>query len=235
MIGEYAVFFDLDDTLYDRSDPFRRAFRQYFPEKAELDRTAYLSCDRRGNEVFLPSQRGEITMEEMYIYRYRKGFGDIGIGITDREALEFQEVYRSCQKKIKPGEGVPELLDFCRERFRMTGILTNGPADKQQGKIDALGLSRWVPAELTIISGAVKVDKPDPAIFHLAEQLADLGPDRMIYVGDSLFNDIRPAAALGWKTVYLDRKGEMPEPELKPDLVLEEGEILTPEHLRRLF
>ncbi len=235
MTEGYSIFFDLDDTLYDRSDPFRKAFLIWYPDRTDTARAAYWACEKRGNEVFLPSQRGEITMDEMYIYRYQKGLADVGIRITPEEALAFQELYRERQQEILPGEGVPELLDFCCEHFCHVGLITNGPAEKQKGKIRTLGLNRWIPEELMLISGVLKIDKPDPEIFHMAEKRADSGPEQMIYVGDSIANDIRPAQALGWKTVFLNRKSVSSESEdLHPDLVLTGEEVLTKEHLLKL-
>lgn len=236
---EYSIFFDLDDTLYDRSKPFMDAYKQFFPEEYSLDgraRTAYWACEKRGNEVFLPSQTGEITMDEMYIYRYQKGFADVGIAITPEQALEFQGLYRNCQKKIQPSEGVPELLAFCKEAFKTVGIITNGPGEKQLGKLKTLQMDRWISTEMTLISGILKIDKPDPAIFHLAEERADTPPEKMIFVGDSLANDIRPACLLGWKTIYLHKKiTPMKLEEVQPDLILTAEEVLAKEHLQKLF
>lgn len=235
-LKETAIFFDLDDTLYDRSEPFQKAFQTMFPKRAEISKTAYWACEKRGNEVFLPSQRGEITMEEMYIYRYQKGLADVNIEISPEEALEFQDIYRGFQKQITLGKGVAELLDFCCAEFKCVGLITNGPAEKQLGKLKSLGLSGWIPEELTIISGVVKIDKPDPSIFHMAEERSHTAPENMIFVGDSLPNDIRPAMALGWKTIYLNRKCTLiPSDQDQPDLVLEGEEALTAEHLLRIL
>jgi FMN phosphatase YigB (HAD superfamily) len=37
---------------------------------------------------------------------------------------------------------------------------------------------------------------------------ADAGPDVTIHVGASQYHDMRPAAALGYRTVFVDRHGE---------------------------
>lgn len=233
---EHAIFFDLDDTLYDRSEPFKKTFLHFYPEEAGIARKAYWACEKRGNEVFLPSQRGEITMEEMYIYRYQKGLRDVGLSISQEKALEFQSVYAQMQKQITLGEGVEVLLDFCCENFWKVGLITNGPALKQEGKLRTMQLDRWIPTELTLISGVVKIDKPDPAIFHMAEKRAGARPEQIIYVGDSLANDIRPSHALGWKTIYLNKKSiELGLDEIQPNLVLDGDEVLTPDHLKALF
>ena len=233
---EHSIYFDLDDTLYDRSEPFKQAFLEHFPDQAGIARQAYWDCEKRGNEVFLPSQRGEITMDEMYIYRYQKGLADVGIMITPEEALKFQKVYRERQKEICLGAGVAELLDFCCANFRTVGLITNGPAEKQKGKVRTLGLSGWIPEERMLISGVVGIDKPDPAIFLMAEERSGTEPEKMIFVGDSIPNDITPAYKLGWKTIFLNRKPKEPEfGGICPDLCLTAEEILSEEHIRKLF
>ncbi len=235
MLYNYSIFFDLDDTLYDRSEPFVKAFQEFCPSASDQAKEVYLACNRRGDEVFLASQRGEITMDEMYIYRYSKGFGDRGLPITDREALEFQSIYRERQKEISLSEGVPELLEYCSEQFHAMGLLTNGPAEKQRKKVEVLGLSRWFSEEMMLISGVVKIDKPDPGIFHLAEKAAGTEADHMIYAGDSMYNDIRPAASLGWKTIYLNRWNQpLSKDDPCPDLVIAGEEIFSPGHLEKL-
>lgn len=235
MMKDFSIFFDLDDTLYDRARPFIQAYQIFFAGKEELSidqRKAYWACEKRGNEVYMPSQTGEITMEEMYIYRYQKGLADVGIEITEAEALAFEKLYRNFQKEIIPAEGVPELLDFCVEAFHKVGIITNGPEEKQAKKLQVLKLGDWIPEDLSLISGKLKIEKPDPEIFHIAERLAETAPEKMIYVGDSFEKDIKPAHALGWKTIYLNRKSAELDPEdICPDLVLEGDTVLRKEHL----
>ena len=103
------VFWDIDDTIYDRCDAFSSACDRFLNTPAMKKRAAsagdeahfplpdgrtiYRFCDKRGDEVFKTSQTGEISMAEMYVYRYCKGFADAGILISPEEALLFQNIY----------------------------------------------------------------------------------------------------------------------------------------------
>ncbi|WP_030808860.1 HAD family hydrolase [Streptomyces sp. NRRL F-2799] len=49
------------------------------------------------------------------------------------------------------------------------------------------------------------VSKPDPAFFARLTSLVPAEPDEILYVGDRLDNDIRPAAAAGLHTALLHR------------------------------
>lgn len=221
-----TVFFDIDDTLYDRSGPFKAAASEFFGGSVPDLHRAYRICVARGDEVFLASQRGEITMDEMYIYRWCRGFADIGIDITPEEALSFQRLYRRFQNCISLSPVLEDMLLRCRERTR-SGIITNGPSEKQWNKISRLGLERFMEREMIIVSGDVGVDKPDPAIFRIAEQRSLAEPAELLYVGDSLPGDIITAQSCGWHTVWYDRES-LPLPEgVSPDAVVCSEEELS--------
>ncbi len=202
-----VIFFDLDDTLYERSVPFEEACLEL---NIGNGKEAFLTCVKRADEVFLDSQRGIITMEEMYIYRYKMGFADVGIELTDEQALEFQHVYSRMQKKIRLADGVANLLDFCKGRFDGIGIITNGPGQHQRDKIKLLGLDKWVNPELIVVSGDIGIDKPDLEIFEYARRKSGCAASDLIMVGDVYEKDIEPALKLGWKAVYLDKESKEP-------------------------
>lgn len=208
-----VIFFDLDDTLYDRGIPFERAFEEFFGiNDSVLARTAYQRCSIRGNEVFDDSQTGKITMEEMYIYRYRKGLGDVGFSITPEEALAYQRLYAQKQSKLELTPKMVSILNVCQERFDKIGILTNGPGAHQREKIACLELKRWLTDGLIMTSGECGVTKPNPLIFEMTQERAEAQPNEMTYVGDSYSHDLHPAISMGWKTVWLNRKNT-PVPE----------------------
>jgi putative hydrolase of the HAD superfamily len=57
-----------------------------------------------------------------------------------------------------------------------------------------------------IISGEVKVDKPDPRIFHLALERLGCSAEETLFVGDSLEADIAGSRAVGCRPVLIDRE-----------------------------
>jgi len=213
-----AVFFDLDDTLYDRGLPFRNALEaRGYCFAPDVARSLYSCCKRRGDEVFHAAQRGEITMEAMTVYRYQKGFADCGIAISPEEALAFQEEYAAMQGRISLSDTTKAMLNFCRERFGRLGIITNGGGSHQRGKIAALGLEEWVDPELILISGEVGIMKPDPKIFQIAQARAQLPPEALLFVGDSPENDIAPAKAALWQVRLIDMGNPASYAGLLPD------------------
>ena len=201
-----TVFFDVDDTIYSRGDAFVQACEVFFEPRLADPYGIYLLCNRRTNEVFKASQRGEITMDEMNIYRYCKGFADAGLELSAQDALNFQKAYQEALEKITCSPVMKQILDLCADLAEGMGILTNGPSYKQRGKIAALGISHWFLPDRIIVSGEVGTDKPEPDIFRLAEKISGKSGKELLYIGDSPELDIIPAAEQGWKTVWFNRR-----------------------------
>ena len=221
-----TIFFDLDDTLYDRSIPYEKAFEQFFGGKyADKLPQAFDAVIHRGYEVFTAAHTGKITMEAMHIYRHQTGLRDVGISITPDEALRFQALYAGQQRHITLSDTMRQVLDVCKARFAHVGVITNGGVGSQTGKLKSLGLERWVPEQLVFISDAIGVMKPAPEIFRMAQKAAGGGP--CLFVGDSCTQDVAGAAACGWQTIWMNRRGETPGP-VRPDYtVTSEQALLT--------
>ena len=110
-----TIFFDLDDTLYDRSIPYERAFSQFFGGRyAEKLPQAFDAVIHRGYEVFTDAHTGKISMEAMHVYRHQTGLADAGISITPDEALRFQALYAEQQRHITLSDTMRRVLDLCR-------------------------------------------------------------------------------------------------------------------------
>ena len=221
-----TIFFDLDDTLYDRSIPYEKAFEQFFGGKyADKLPQAFDAVIHRGYEVFTAAHTGKITMEAMHIYRHQTGLRDVGISITPDEALRFQALYAGQQRHITLSDTMRQVLDVCKARVAHGGVHKNRGVGSQTGKLKSLGLERWVPEQLVFISDAVGVMKPAPEIFRMAQKAAGGGP--CLFVGDSCTQDIAGAAACGWQTIWMNRRGETPGP-VRPDYtVTSEQALLT--------
>ena len=136
-----AIVFDVDDTLYDLSTPFKQTCREIFPEDTDLDlEGAFLASRRYSDSVYARCLSGEMSMEEMYIYRFKNAFLDYGKKINALKALEFQAVYEEKQQEIRMTDAMKDLLQSLKEKVTL-GIITNGPAQHQWDKVNALGVT----------------------------------------------------------------------------------------------
>ena len=70
-----------------------------------------------------------------------------------------------------------------------------------------LGIGRYV--KISILSCKVGVAKPKVDIFRHAQRAVDLKPHELLYVGDSVEYDVKPALKAGWRAVLLCRGGNI--------------------------
>lgn len=203
-----AIVFDVDDTLYDRNQPYEIALRHFLPASNTIRTEAFSEIfRRRGDEVFDASQHGEITMEEMYIYRTTHTFEDLGMPITDAEALSFQQIYESAQKEITASAILKATLQTLQAagKYKL-GVLTNGPSSHQRDKLSILGLSSYFRKEYVVVSGDLGITKPDVRLFRHAQMCLGENPENIFYIGDHYEVDMVGAANAGWRTLWYHRR-----------------------------
>jgi len=100
---------------------------------------------------------------------------------------------------------VPALEELRARGFRL-GVISNW-AHWLESRLEELNLKRLF--DTLVISGTVGLEKPDPAIFTLALERSGVTAARSVHVGDSVECDYRPAAALGFTAVLIDRRGKL--------------------------
>ena len=198
-VGKKAILFDVDDTLYDQTVPFMEAYAEYFGEKPEVPAEVIYPVTRKYSDaVYSQAMAGEMTMEEMYIYRMQKAFEEFGIRITDQEALDFQKIYADRQHHIHMSPLMQDILAFCSGRADL-GIITNGPSEHQWDKVRSLQAEKWIPHENIFVS-------------------AELEDAEIWFVGDAYALDVEGAVNAGWNAVWMNRrKREAPESERQPE------------------
>lgn len=229
--GVRAVFFDLDDTLcaywQAAAGGLRATFERLRPKGLSVDEM--IDCWARSFRKFSKTikgsgwyegylKSGEATrIEQMRLTLLEAGIDDPTM------AKELSDIY--CFERDKALRLFPEaqeVLDDLSQKYPL-GLITNGPADIQNQEIDSLGIRmkfKWI-----LIEGEMGEGKPLLSVFRRAERLAGLMPQELLFVGNSLNHDIRPAIEAGWKTAWIRRptdvppsaKGESNTPEPVPD------------------
>ncbi len=208
-----AIFFDLDNTLYDHSSAAAEAMRIMYERYGIGDFGVSLADfgERYGiitARLWLDLAPGKIDVDRLRIQRFEELFAFYGInGIAAEQfGAEYIRVY---VEQHFPMEGIDDFLRDLSRRYPL-GLLTNAFPDTQRKKLERLnwdGYFRW-----TVIAGEVGLFKPDLKLFaHIAE-LAGADPGDILYVGDSVKEDIEPARKAGFVTVWVRRTG-VPAPE----------------------
>jgi putative hydrolase of the HAD superfamily len=88
------------------------------------------------------------------------------------------------------------------------------------------GLLDFFPVR--VYSSEVRFMKPDARIFQIALGELDAAPERTLFIGDHVVNDIKGAAGVGMKTVLAVHGERVPRTPLCPDHVIRELAELPP-------
>lgn len=210
-----AVFFDLDDTLYDHLIPFRHALinilgtSEDFPYAEAYHRMRYYS-DTLSEALGGTPTHGE-ELREMRMRRFMLALAEFGINLDEVTAEAVQNNYLDLQYSISVFQGAEQLIQKLKDQGCIVGVITNGPPDHQLKKYEALALSRLIPQNLVYISGAVGYTKPDERIFHHVASKHGLSPENCWYIGDSWRNDVVGALRAGWHVIWFNHRQVTPE------------------------
>jgi 2-haloacid dehalogenase len=90
------------------------------------------------------------------------------------------------------------------DQGRYLAILSNVDRDLLELSIGRIG----VRPDLAITAQDCGSYKPAPGHWNLFLERSGTSPARTVHVGASQYHDMRPASALGFRTVFIDRNGE---------------------------
>jgi 2-haloacid dehalogenase len=113
-----------------------------------------------------------------------------------------------------PFPEVPAALEDARSRGWRLAVLSNTDRDLLDASLARIG----VDFELTVVASEIGSYKPSRAHWDEFSARSGADPARHVHVGASLFHDVAPAAALGLRTIWINRLGEEAEPQ--PDVEL---------------
>ena len=222
------IIFDVDETLYDMTQPFERAFKEIWQDKYDIDMYALYTCSRvHSDRVFDQVMAGTMTVDGAGIYRMQHAMEDFGYQISEEEALEFQHIYRKHQRSLDISETMEKILDLVQSHGVAMGILTNGDTEHQMEKIHGMHLEKWFSDDRIFVSDVIGYFKPDVRTFRAVEDALHLVPEETWYIGDSIENDIEGAGGAGWHAIFLNRRhNDTSGIRHRPDYVVESEEEL---------
>jgi putative hydrolase of the HAD superfamily len=205
MRGIKAIWFDLDDTLYDHTYSVRRgmdAIRASYPAFNARD-SAELAVlyNRALNMVYTGYVCGLIDFQEMRRRKLQLFSQAAGVEATEIPPMDafhriYDEAYCS-HRRATPGS--VETLTRLRDDGMDLAILTNGKQAVQEDKLRMLGLEWMIPNLLT--AERAGTTKPDPRTYQWAMEQTRQVARNVLMVGDSLENDVEAALGCGLNAV----------------------------------
>ena len=201
-----AVLFDWGDTLMDfqfDEELMDRAFRAGLDALGRDDLAPADEIRAHFRERFEPLLWVPGTLEEIeYPGIIRDTLAHFGTELSDDELARFLDAEHAAWQPARVlGSTTHALLDALRDQGLKLGLVSNAfdPGWLLRRDLEQMGIEQRI--DVAVFSSEVGVRKPHPEIFGRALTALDVAPERALFVGDRLFEDIRGAGELGMTTV----------------------------------
>lgn len=211
-----AVFFDLDNTLWDVHPVIVRAEHAMF----DFLQARYPAVTQRHDLDSMRALRVQVAREcadrrhdftWLRLEALRRHAREAGYGET--MADEAFEAFFRARNEVVLYDDVRRTLQRLVEQYRLFAI-SNGNAD-----LAVIGLAQYFEASLTAREAGML--KPDPRIFGILLARAGLHADEAAHVGDDADADVEGARRAGVTPIWLNRAGAAwPLPTPAPDHVV---------------
>jgi len=201
-----AVLFDWGDTLMDfqfDEELMDRAFRAGLEALEREDLAPADEIRAHFREHFEPLFWVPGTVEEIeYPGMIRDALAHFGAELSDDELARFLEAEHAAWQPARVlGSTTHALLDSLREDGLKLGLVSNAfdPGWLLRRDLEQMGIEQRI--DVAVFSSEVGVRKPHPEIFGRALAALEVAPERTLFVGDRLYEDVRGAGELGMTTV----------------------------------
>lgn len=203
-LGEIkAISFDLDDTFWDcapaiiaAEEALYRWFATETPRIADAHTPESLVEHRVAVGKELPHLWTDVTALRIESIRRLLVSHSYDPDIAD---TAFSVFYRA-RSNVRLYDGVVEMLDVLRRKYRLAAI-TNGNADLEQ-----IGIEHYF--ENIQAASLDKPPKPDAHMFHHCLELFNLSPSGLLHVGDNPETDVGGGHNAGVQTLWFNQHGD---------------------------
>ena len=226
-----TIFFDLGDTLINSKifgpngelSAVKKVIELYSLSKQPSE---YLPLAEEASKVVAELiEKGRHSGENLQEYgtrlltaKYAKLIELMGEKPEERSA---DQVFRACLRGIATADSLfpeaEEVLEALKGRYRL-GLLSNNIVEYARGPLEHLALERFF--DVVVISGEENTRKPEPEIFHRALKKIGATPSEAMMVGDSILEDVAASKSVGMTAAWVNRSGEKPKLEVKPDYTI---------------
>ncbi len=181
-----VLVFDLDDTLY--------------PE------CAFVQSGLRAVAAEIAPNVPEVAYSDLWRLFETQGSGRLFDQYAEKHGVTLNiprlvSLYRNHRPNLTLPQESRAVLNKAKQRYKLA-IVTDGPAQTQRNKYEALGLDAWI--DYPFFTDAGQTSKPARSAFEPV--VARFGSaERYVYVGDNPAKDFDAPRAMGWLTIRLRR------------------------------
>jgi putative hydrolase of the HAD superfamily len=215
--GLKAVFFDAGETLLAPHPSHHELFALVLEERghdvapeavqqifAEMGPSFVAVMDQMAVKAWSVSREASL---EFWGRIYSEALERLGVPDPDQEIFQalYERYTRYDSYRLFP-ECIPT-LQAVRAAGLVVGLISNFE-EWLEGMLIEMEVAHLF--DFMVISGKEGIEKPDPAIFHLALERSGIAPETAIYVGDHPKLDVEAAQSVGMGAVLIDRKGHHP-------------------------
>lgn len=205
-----GIFFDSGNTIYgfgqeQGDDPSSAQVAAGGPQRA-ASALRWLGHDVVDTDVAslaaelarTSRQAGPAWTDESLIFGL---FERLGLEARRDEVVYVTGVFSGPRYRSWLYPGIADTLEELTRLGLFIGLIANTSVPGWVMDRNFRGVGLFDYFAVRIYSGDEGVEKPDPAIFRLAEQRSGLQPERLIYMGDKVEADIAGAEAAGWPSI----------------------------------
>lgn len=211
-----AVFLDLGNTLVveraSRAELYAAEARRH---GLDVDAVRMRECMAAAHAALPREVGGAFRYSDAWfrVFQRRIFVDELGLEPALFEQLSarlFERFEDARSFSVYPG--ARELLATLRARGLKVGLISNW-SERLPRLLAALELTGGF--DFVLGSAALRMEKPDPALFQAALSHAHAPPERCLHAGDQLECDARGALATGIAAVLVDHAGRLGEAERK--------------------
>lgn len=191
------IFFDLDHTLWDFDKNSAISYELIFKAlDLPINLEEFLLAYRQINmDLWKLFREDKINKETLRYKRLKDTFTAIGKDVPDAIIHEIADQYiYYLSKQTNLLDGAIELLEYLKPKYKLH-IITNGFQEVQVGKLNNTDLIRYF--DVVVNSEMAGVKKPNPKIFEMALDMANVKKKNAIMIGDSYEADVLGALDIG--------------------------------------
>lgn len=202
-----ALFFDIDDTIFDYGKCSRTALENICRRMGVPFSEALLASYRQLDDVLWTKQKkGALTIPQV-IKKRSIGMAE-KMGIPDAAELFMELLTEELGNLTEPVDGANELLEYTHHAGYALFCASNGIRSMQINRLKKSGFLDYF--QRVFVSDEIGYEKPDPRFFEYCLQESGYSANEVLMIGDSMTADIRGALNCGWNACYLNRQDLTP-------------------------